>query len=98
MNSFKVQGPRSRTQRGVALVITLIMLSVITFMAVAFLVLSQRERNAVTTTTDQTVARFSADTALERAKVELIAPMLGLTNDQVYDLIVSTNFLNPHGY
>jgi hypothetical protein len=83
--------------RGVALIITLIMLSVITFMTVTFLVLSHRERGAVVTTTDQTTARFAADSALERVKREILAPMLAFTNDQAYDLMVSTNFINLAG-
>ena len=90
--------PARRDERGVALVITLVMLSVITFLAITFLVLSQRERGSVNTTTDQAVAKFTADSALERAKVELLAPMLAFTNDQIYDLIESTNFINPAGF
>src|ERR1035441_2990774 len=38
-------------QSGVALIITLILLSVVTFMAITFLALSRRERSAVTTVT-----------------------------------------------
>ena len=83
---------------GVALIITLIMLSVITFMAVTFLVLSHRERGAVVTTTDQTTARLAADSALERVKLELLARMLANTNDQDFDLTVSTNFINSYGF
>ncbi len=44
-----------------ALVISLIMLSVTLIMAVAFLALSRRERSAVTTTTDTAAARLAAD-------------------------------------
>jgi len=40
------------SERGMALVVTLIMLSVTLIMSVAFLAISRRERNAVTTTTD----------------------------------------------
>src|SRR5690349_13389003 len=61
------------SQRGVALVITLILLSVITFMAVSFLVLSQGQRNAVSTQTDQALARLTADSAQERAIVQLLS-------------------------
>ena len=89
--------PRPR-QRGVALIITLIMLAVITFMATTFLVLSRRERGSVTTNTDQTTARLTADSALERAKVELLGTILGTTNDQKYSLMVPTNFFNPLGF
>jgi hypothetical protein len=89
--------PRAR-QRGVALIVTLIMLAVITFMATTFLVLSRRERGSVTTTTDQTTARFAADNALERAKVELLATIIGTTNDQNYGLMIPTNFYSPFGF
>jgi len=95
------QGPalfRAASSSGVALVITLIMLAVITFMAVTFLVLSNRERGSVTTATDQLVSHFAADTALERAKVELMAPILVFTNDQAFNLMVSTNYINPAGF
>ena len=54
----------SGAERGVALVITLILLAVITFMAVTFLVVSRSEKGAVVTTTDQTIARMAADAAL----------------------------------
>jgi len=87
-----------QSERGVALIITLIMLAVITFMATTFLVLSRRERGAVTTNTDQTHARFAADSALERAKVELLARILDSENDQDFDLMVPTNFYNPAGF
>ena len=74
------------------------MLSVITFMAVTFLVLSQRERGAVTTSTDQMTANYAADSAAERAEAELISRMVGLNNDQGLGLIVSTNFINENGF
>jgi hypothetical protein len=85
-------------ERGVALVITLIMLSVITFMAIAFLVLSRGERTSVSTATDQSIARLAADNGLERAEVELIAPMLVSGNFSSSGLLVSTNFINPFGF
>ena len=52
---------RRYKQRHVALVITLILLSVITFMTVTFLVISRREGEQVDTTTQQNVAKFAAD-------------------------------------
>ncbi len=91
-----IRNPQS--PRGVALIVTLIMLAVITFMATTFLVLSRRERNSVSTNTDQTTARFTADTALERAKVQLLAGIIASTNDQNFDLMVPTNFYNPLGF
>ena len=45
----RASSPRLLRERGVALVITLIMLSVITFLTVAFLALSRRDRASVTT-------------------------------------------------
>ena len=86
------------SERGIALVITLIMLSVITFMAIAFLVLSRGERSSTTTATDQAVARLGADNALERAQVELITPMLTSGNFASAGLLVSTNLVSPVGF
>ena len=81
-----------------ALVITLILLSVTLVMAVAFLAMSRRERSAVTTATDTTTARLAADSALAAAQAEIIAHALA-TNTGLYDyhLLSSTNFL-PGGY
>lgn len=94
-----VSQPQLRaSQRGVALVVTLIMLSVITFLAIAFLVLSRREKGAVTTATDQTVSRLAAESAIERAKMDLLAPILAFTNAFNYQLRVSTNYINAFGF
>jgi len=51
------------SQRGVALVITLIMLSVITVVAVAFLAISRRERATVTQKANSVDAELAADSA-----------------------------------
>ena len=59
------------TQRGVALVLTLIMLSVITFLTVAFLAVSRRDRASVTTSLNQTDSQLMADTALARVQSEM---------------------------
>ena len=87
-----------RHQRGVALIVTVIMLSVITFLAVAFLALMGREKGSVKTATDQTVAKLASDTALDRAKGELLATILATTNVANFDLLVSTNFVNWNGF
>src|ERR1043166_7710266 len=98
-SKFKVQGSRFRPrQQGVALVITLIMLAVITFMAVTFLAVSRREAGSVTVTRDQTAARLASDTALESAKAELLARIFATNNTYNYDLQVSTNFVNWNGF
>jgi hypothetical protein len=85
-------------QRGVALVVTIILISVITFLTIAFLALSRREKGSMTTTADQTTARLAADAAIERAQAEILAPILALTNAQKFGLLVSTNFINWHGF
>ena len=78
-------------QSGVALVITLIMLSIITLLAVAFLATSRRERAAVTVTVDQTDAKLMADAALSRATADMIAWMQRSSNLLNYGLLLSTN-------
>src|SRR6516164_5823444 len=91
-------GFRPSRESGVALVITLIMLAVITFMAIAFLVISRGERSSVGTATDQSLARLAADNALERAQIELVAPMMASGNPFSSGLLVSTNLINPLGF
>ena len=90
----------NKFQRGVALVSTLIMLSVVVLMAVAFLAVSRRERASVTVTQSQTVAKLMADSALARAQAEAISRMLAPTNLDLfnYDLMVSTNYINGRGF
>ncbi|MFM8359460.1 MAG: hypothetical protein ACKOET_13005, partial [Verrucomicrobiota bacterium] len=83
------------SQRGVALVITLIMLSVVTITAVAFLAVSRRERASVGAAGEQLDARNLAETALARARAEVASRILGSTNRSHYDLLVSTNFVTP---
>ncbi len=94
---MKVQSS-SASRRGVALVITLVLLSVITFMAIAFLVLSRGEKSSVTTTTEHTIATLAADNGLERAKATLLAPILAFSNQYRFDLLVSTNYVSRNGY
>ena len=81
-------------QKGMALVITLILLSVTLIMAVAFLAISRRERNAVTTTTDTATARLAAEAALANAEAQIVANVFATTNVAAYNfgLLVSTNF------
>jgi hypothetical protein len=86
-----------RFERGIALVITLILLSVTLVMAVAFLAISRRERGAVTTSTDTITARYAADAALANAQAQIIASILA-GNPYNSGLIVSTNFINANGF
>jgi hypothetical protein len=90
---------RNSAQSGVALVITLIMLALVTFMAVVFLAVSRRERASVAVTGDIATARLMVDTALARAQSEIAARILASTNPFDYgDLIVSTNYYDPAGF
>ena len=87
-------------QNGMALVITLILLSVTLIMAVAFLSISRRERNSVTTTTDTASARLAADAALANAEAQIVAGIFATTNVAAYNfgLLVSTNYINGLGF
>ncbi|MBA4148566.1 MAG: hypothetical protein H0X66_10670 [Verrucomicrobia bacterium] len=85
-------------QRGVALVITLIMLSVITFLAVAFLVLTRRDKAAVNVSLTQTDSRFMADTAMARAEAEIVSRMIATTNMLNYDLLMTRNYIKAEGF
>ncbi len=86
------------SQSGVALVLTLILLSIITFTTVTFLAVSRRERGAVSTTTEQNTAKLAADAAIEHAKARVLARMLAQTNRYVLDFVVSTNYINWLGF
>ena len=88
----------STSHSGVALIITLILLSVVTIMAVTFLAISRRERGAVATVTDTAGARFAADAALANAEAQIMANVLASTNPFNFGLLVSTNYINPLGF
>src|SRR5258706_1704420 len=86
---------KSNSQTGVALVITLIFLSVITFMAVTFLVVSRRGHEQVTTLTQQATAKNAADAALQQANAQIMSLAFAQTNGFNFGLVVSTNFITP---
>ena len=67
---------RRRAVRGVALVITLLMLSVITFLAIAFLAMSRQNKSAVSASLDVATARAASDAAQARAQAEIMAQIL----------------------
>lgn len=89
---------RRDKERGVALVTTLIMLSLVTFLALAFLAISRRERASVTVSSQQLNSDFMAEAALARAQAEWVARVQQSTNMLNYDLFVSTNFINHQGF
>lgn len=67
-------------RQGVALVITLILLSAILVVTVALLALSRRERSSVTTAQHLIDAELMANAGAERARAMLAAQILGRTN------------------
>lgn len=90
----------SHSQRGVALVVTLIMLSVITVVTVAFLAVSRRERASVGQMSNLTDADLAANDALQRAKAQLVAHVSSTNNLNLLgpDLTFSVNYINRIGY
>ena len=87
---------KRNSQQGVALVITLILLSVITFMAVTFLVVSRREGEQVNTLSQQSNAKYAAAAAVDRAQAQIMAQMIASNNPYNFSLLVSTNYINPY--
>jgi hypothetical protein len=81
-----------RGGRGIALIITLIMLSVITFMAVTFLVVSQHGKEQMSTTTQQIVAQQAAEAGLQQAEARIMGGMMSQGNGFNFGLLVSTNY------
>jgi len=98
-SSLGISHSPGASRLGMALVITLIMLSVTLIMAIAFLAISRRERISVSSSTDGTVARFASDTALAAAQSQILANILS-TNAALsgYNLFVSTNYINSVGF
>jgi hypothetical protein len=81
-------------QRGVALVLTLIMLAVITVVTVIFLATARRNRSSTTVRIDQTTAEFAAETAYQHATGKLIERILNDRNLLSVEFSVS----RPLGY
>jgi len=94
------------SQRGVALVITLIMVSIITLLAVSFLALSRRDRASIAVSQSDMVARLAAQAAEAHAQAEIMARIIASSNsfgaypsfigysnsfDRAGGLLVSTN-------
>ncbi len=80
---------KRRRQSAVALVTTLIMLSLITFTAVVFLAVTMREKDSVKVSEDMMDARVLAENAVMEAQAQLVAQMVAATNPYIYDLMVS---------
>ena len=89
---------RRRQVDSVALVITLLMLSVITFLAIAFLALSNRNQSSVIASLDVTTAQSMSDAAQARAQAEILAQIMASGDPLNYDYMVSRNYVNPYGF
>jgi hypothetical protein len=85
---------KRRSEQGVALVITLILLSVITFMAVTFLVLAQRGREQTSALTDKTIAKEANEQAVQMGLGQILSRMLAATNGFFLEPLVSTNYVS----
>jgi hypothetical protein len=82
------------SRSGVALVATLIMLSLVTFMVVAFLGVARRERRAIEAATTAGESQIARDAALNVAQADILARLLISGDKWNYGVMVSTNFQN----
>src|SRR5262249_3198224 len=89
---------RDRSEAGVVLVITLILLAVITFMAVTFMVVSHSHRGAGQTEREQKNAALGTEAAKNRAISELLSRIMANNNAADFDLLVPTNYVNTLGF
>lgn len=85
-------------KQGVALVTTVIMLSIVTIMTVAFLGVTRRERATVIASTELTMAKQFAQMGADRALAEVVSRMIRDNAIQSIDFLVSTNYYNPFGF
>src|SRR5689334_15423675 len=90
--------PARGSRRGVALVLTLIMLAIITIVTVVFLATARRNRQSTSLRREQSGAEFAGDAAYQRAMGEVITRMLHDTNLLSFEFFVSapsTNYASP---
>lgn len=80
---------KRRSQSAVALVTTLIMLSLITFTAVVFLAVTLREKDSVKVSEDIIDAKTLAANGTMEAEALLVAQMVATTNPYLYSYTVS---------
>jgi hypothetical protein len=80
---------KRRSQSAVALVTTLIMLSLITFTAVVFLAITMREKDSVSVSGDMMDAKNLAEIASMDAQAHVISHIVATTNPYIYGLMVS---------
>jgi hypothetical protein len=70
----------AKSQRGVALVITLIMVAIITLLAVSFLALSRRDQASISVSQSDTISRLAAEAAETHAQAEILARIISASN------------------
>src|SRR5262245_25159782 len=78
-------------ESAIALVVTLILLAVITFMAITFLVVSTTGKQNSNTLKEEITARQAMDVGFEQATANILANLLAYTNPTLA-LMVSTNY------
>jgi hypothetical protein len=88
----------SRSERGVALIITLIFLAIITFMAVTFLVLSRHASEAVTTVTQQAISQQAVQSAVEQAEANIVASMTAKGEGFDFGPVISQTYQSALGF
>jgi hypothetical protein len=88
-NSIFWKCPGARADRGVALILTLIMLAIITIVVVVFLATTSRNRASTTVRIDQTTAEFAAESAWQHVQGKLIEEAIRRTNLLAFDFLVS---------
>lgn len=86
------------SERGVALIITLIFLAIITFMAVTFLVLSRHASEAVTTVTQQAISQQAAQSAVEQAEANIVATMTARGEGFDFGPVISQTYQSATGF
>ncbi len=74
------------------------MLSVVTFISVAFLALSRQERATVTVVKNITDARMMGETARDRAVSDILEELISRTNRFRYDVKNSRYYRRPGGF
>ncbi len=94
LSPLRGEGGRANSQRGVALILTLIMLAIITIVTVVFLATASRNRQSTTVRIDQTASEFATETAAQHAQGKIIERVMRETNLLAFDFFVS----RPIGY
>ena len=79
---------KTNEQRGMVLIVALIMLALITFLVIAFLSFTRLDRSAVTMSVRQTETHLAIDAGLARAQSAVVDEIVSNRN---YQVLVSTN-------